>query len=73
MATLDNLPDPSDPVYGWIYSNVHATYAEHFSDLYDECPDGSISLAVALTYRAIKTIISIEEPDYDDEDEGEPE
>jgi hypothetical protein len=63
------LPTQKDPLYSWVYDNVHATYGEHWATLYDSSADGSISLAIALTYRAVQLLLEAQS-DEEDEDDG---
>ena len=66
------LPTTKDPLYRWVYDNVHATYGEHWADLYDSSADGSISLAIALTYRAVQLLLEQNSNDDEDDDGGPP-
>jgi hypothetical protein len=67
---VPTLPTQKDPLYSWVYDHVHANYAEHWADLYDRSADGSLSLAIALTYRAVQLLIEAQ-PD-DEDDDGPP-
>ena len=72
----EDLPEPEDDeLLSWVYNHVHAVYAEHWSRLYDCCPDNAISIAVLLTYRALQ--IALEDrltttDDEEDTDDGLP-
>jgi hypothetical protein len=65
------LPTQKDPIYAWVYDNVHAIYAEHWADIYDKSADGSLSLAIALTYRAVQALLESQGEDDDGPEEDE--
>ena len=48
---VDDLPDPGEnELLAWVYDHVHSVYAEHWSNLYDRCPENSISIAIKTCY-----------------------